>query len=87
MPSKRAKLKLQQKVSKVVKVTKSFQIVLDKKALLEILKSVGYTIPENADITVPVPGGGDWSNMILDIGTDSNIVIDWTETSTKEEEA
>ena len=35
----------------------------------------------NADTIVRVPGGGDWSNMDLDLTEDSPIEITWKETT------
>lgn len=37
-------------------------------------------IPENADLSVAVPGGGDWSNTLLTLGSDTDgLIVRWTE--------
>ncbi|UFK26730.1 hypothetical protein [Roseobacter phage RDJL6] len=38
-------------------------------------------IPNNARITVAVPGGGDWSNMDLDLDAGHTLDISWEERS------
>ncbi len=45
--------------------------------LVMILAKQGYTIPELATVTVLVPGGGDYSGMVLDIDDDCPVVISW----------
>lgn len=56
----------------------SCRLSLKGKDLEKILKSNGM-LPKNATckIFAPVPGGGDWSYMNLDLDCDSEIVIDW----------
>jgi len=53
-------------------------ITLRRSDILELLQRVGWKVPSGADITVRVPGGGDWSGMDLDLD-EHNINIDWTE--------
>lgn len=43
-------------------------IKIDRDDLIEYLTEKGYRVPDDAKVFVPVPGGGDWSNMDLDIG-------------------
>lgn len=43
-------------------------------------------IPERAEVFVDVPGGGDWSNMQLDICADTPLVFRWTDTKEEESE-
>lgn len=45
----------------------------------QLLDVAGFSVPDGASITVPVPGGGDWSNMDLDIDEDTAIEVTWTE--------
>lgn len=63
--------------------TTKHELKVTKSALIEALTSsvhlVGF-IPLDADITVRVPGGGDWSNELLDITDDHPIIISWTTT-------
>jgi len=54
------------------------------KELLELLRRDGQAIPKSGvDVTVRVPGGGDWSNMNLDIDDDTPIQISFTEITTE----
>lgn len=48
--------------------------------LVALLKSTGH-LPEavSPEVTVKVPGGGDWSNMSLDIDDDCPIILRFTE--------
>lgn len=41
-------------------------------------------LPDDAEVIVPVPGGGDWSHMDLDIGHDAPLVVRWTTTEDSE---
>lgn len=52
-------------------------LTLNKHELLEALRDGGCSIPANCEITVRVPGGGDWSNTNLDISANSPICITW----------
>lgn len=66
----------------VTQITK--QIKLDRQILLELIAP--YTdcgdIPQNAEIYIMVPGGGDWSNQKLDVNINDPIVISWQEVTT-----
>jgi len=44
-------------------------------ALREALNAAGANIPPGADITVRIPGGGDYSNMDLELDN-QNVVLD-----------
>jgi len=46
--------------------------------LRQLLDRAGLSIPDDASITIQVPGGGDWSNCDLDLD-DTSIQITWTE--------
>ena len=39
-------------------------------------------LPQHAEVTVTVPGGGDWSNTTLTIGPDATVDVVWTEETT-----
>jgi hypothetical protein len=41
-------------------------------------------IPDNAQVWMEVPGGGDWSNMQLDVEPGSPLNVAWVTTETKE---
>lgn len=40
-------------------------------------------LPDHAEVTVMVPGGGDWSNTALDID-EHNVFVRWTEEETSD---
>jgi len=39
-----------------------------------------FGLPDGATVSVRVPGGGDWSNQVLDIDRDTTIAVSWEET-------
>jgi hypothetical protein len=45
--------------------------------LLCAMRAAGFSIPVNAVPHVNVPGGGDWSNMKLEIDADCPLIISW----------
>lgn len=47
--------------------------------LYQLLLDAGYDIPDNYEMIIRVPGGGDWSNMDLDIDKTNPIKVSWTE--------
>lgn len=57
--------------------THTHMLRLDKEELLSALNAAGYQIPHGCEITVRVPGGGDWSNTSLDISGNSPVTITW----------
>lgn len=58
-------------------------LTIGREALLAILRNAGYAIEDNARMYVRVPGGGDWSNMDLDIGTESDIIVESSHSKTE----
>lgn len=48
----------------------------------EIRKAFG--LPEEAQIEFQVPGGGNWSNLRIDIDADNPIHVRWETTETEE---
>lgn len=53
--------------------------------IIGLLRGRDIAVPDNADVIVRVPGGGDWSNTDLHIGRDAPVVVIFTETTTKTE--
>lgn len=43
-----------------------------------LANELGCAIPAHAEVYVHVPGGGDWSNQILHIGTSTLLTVLWT---------
>ena len=58
------------------KITKH-NATLDRKHLLGLLLHAGYLVPDDAKITMTVPGGDDYSNMTLDID-DMPVHVEYT---------
>lgn len=57
-------------------------IVIKKLDLLFWLKrKESVPVNDSVSVTITVPGGGDWSNQVLDINEVGGIVVKWTETS------
>lgn len=51
-------------------------------AIRQELKAQGVSEglpPDNASVTISIPGGGDWSNTELDVSEASPVEISWTE--------
>lgn len=67
--------------SKIARTSVMRKIELDRETLLQLLAS--HTdcgdIPSYATVYVRVPGGGDWSNMDLDINDAAPVIITWIE--------
>lgn len=68
---------------RIVQTTVRHRIALTDGDIRELLAKQGFDIPSSATITVYVPGGGDWSNTELDIGTSHPVCIDWTTHTTE----
>jgi hypothetical protein len=65
--------------TKVIRTETSKSIELGEPELRRLLEAQGVVIPADATITVQVPGGGDYSNMSLDIDDRTPVVVAWTE--------
>jgi hypothetical protein len=65
-------------VTTITRVDKRVEI--DRHVLIEMLKQTqDIDVPKGADIYMQVPGGGDWSNMSLEVSNDQPVIITWTE--------
>lgn len=62
-----------------VVTTRQVEISLTAEMVIDMLRKQGLTIPTNAGVYVNVPGGGDWSNMRLDIGFDAPLTVRYEE--------
>ena len=66
------------------RVTRQTHVIeLDATDVREMLRRrfPNETIPATAAVYVRVPGGGDWSNTKLDVGSDANVIVEWDEIS------
>lgn len=59
--------------------------VVTRDDIIMLLRRKGVWVPDNADVIVPVPTGGDYSGMDLDIDRDTVVRVRFTETTTKHE--
>jgi len=67
-------------LSRTTRTETRIKLKMTGKELLELLRRDGQAIPKSGvDVTVRVPGGGDWSNTSLDIDDDTPIEITFTE--------
>jgi hypothetical protein len=73
------------KVTQKTTTTKTHRVEIGRHALAKALRLSGINVPDRAGVYVIVPGGGDWSNMQLDVDDKTPIVVSWTESSTVEE--
>ena len=67
-------------LSRTTRTETRVKLKMTGKELLELLRRDGQAIPKSGvDVSVRVPGGGDWSNTSLDIDDDTPIEITFTE--------
>lgn len=57
-------------------------VTLTATRIVELLRKDGVEIPDSLSlqVTVRVPGGGDWSNTNLDITSETPVTVEWKET-------
>lgn len=67
------------KISRQTEVTTLHRhaIKISGAQIIDLLRGGGFDVPDNAAVTVAVPGGGDWSNTTLDLNCDSTVQIAW----------
>lgn len=58
------------------KVTESFEAEFTHDDIINALRDAGHKVPVDAEVFVRVPGGGDWSNMNLDL-MDAPVIVTW----------
>lgn len=62
----------------LVRTTEEHVLKLNHKDILTLLAAgAGVDVPYNADVIVHTPGGGDWSNMDLDVDDSCPVTIRW----------
>lgn len=78
------KLKVQRRQT----TREELSVDLDEAALLHAIRTAypKLGLPENAKLKVRVPGGGDWSNTDLEIGSDGPLTVEWSASGEKTEE-
>ena len=69
---------------RVSEIKTRHQVKLDREAILRLAGDIVKDIPENATVTIHVPGGGDWSHMDLDVCAQTPVIITWYITTYEE---
>lgn len=59
------------------KTETTFTMSIERDEVIEALRSLYPGIPLDAEVWVDVPGGGDWSNTDLSLGT-APLRVSWT---------
>jgi hypothetical protein len=64
-------------------VTTRNKVLLTGADIIDILntrlsETNGPVIPDNAQVTFTTPGGGNWSNMEIDVDKGTPVTISWT---------
>jgi hypothetical protein len=73
------------KMTASVTTERKFRVELTAKHLLAMLAKQGQRIPSDAKITFHVPGGGDYSNMAIDIDDEKPVYVEWKTESVETE--
>lgn len=68
--------------NKTTTVFEQTVVKLDRNDVMKLLANAGIDCPPDAQITVQVPGGGDWSHCDLDISDENPIMVQFTNVTT-----
>ena len=72
------------KINKTKTIETRCEYRLDDIALKNLLSDyIQERIPDHASVTINIPGGGDYSNMTLDVTQKTPVVIKWKETESE----
>lgn len=55
---------------------RSNRLALNSEDIIRMLRT-RFTIPDNAKVFIHVPGGGDYSNMDLDVDEETPLQVSW----------
>ena len=67
-------------LSRTTRTERRVTLRMTAEELLSLLRRDGQAIPKSGvDVTVRVPGGGDWSNTDIDVDSENPIKITFTE--------
>ena len=70
---------------RLITTTTKTEYQFDGATVLQALRRLQPDIPSNAEIYVPVPGGGCWSHMDLDLTCDAEVCVRFAQTEISEE--
>lgn len=67
------------KTSGTTTITKSIRIELTDDDIRRMLRTIErfVDLPDDAEVTISVPGGRDWWNTALVVGFDAPVVVQW----------
>lgn len=68
----------------LIRTARTSTIQVNRRALLEMLRQQGMTIPDSAVVHFTVPRGGDYSGEDVDISDANPVWVRWTETQESE---
>ncbi len=72
------------RVESVREIHTSGSVELAGQEIVSLLKAAGYNVPKDANVTVRIPGGGDYSNCHLDIDYDCPVHVTWNVVTTEQ---
>lgn len=56
---------------------------LTGKDIIDLLRARGHTVPDDANVSFTIPGGGDWSNTELQISAEYPVEVSFSSTITE----
>ena len=59
-----------------------YKVEITGEMIIAMLRETGMTIPDSATVSFTVPGGGDWSNMSIDVDAENPVYAEWQVQST-----
>jgi len=71
-------------MAKTVTTTVREEHIVTRTDILCAMRAKGINVPDDADVIVRVPGGGDWSNMDLHVH-EAPVIVRFSETKTTNE--
>lgn len=69
---------MQPSITAQTRTTTKYHYKLGRVELQKLFQEAGISVPQNAEIYISVPGGGDWSNTSLDITEETPIEVSWS---------
>lgn len=70
-------MKIKTDIKVIHHVETTYTLKVGSTALRELLIHAGHKVPENAKVTIWIPGGGDYSNCSLDVTDQNQLDIQW----------
>jgi len=64
----------------VVVTTRTHSLELTAEDIITLFRKAGCDIPRGAKVEFKVPGGGDWSNTLIEVDNNSPVIVTWETT-------